>query len=322
MKRSRMIAPMALAAVVLTAGSAIAEPVKIRIGRGSAAEEQLWLLKAMPSIAKHQGKDYTIEMTRFRGTDKRFQAYEAGALDVATGSANSVIFAASEGVKLTIVASLSKETKKGFNTKYMVRSDSGINSVKDLKGKVIAVNGLKSSIHLWALIVLKNAGLDPAKDVRFAPVRFPAHGAALKSGKVDVGAFPQPFAHITMQKGDAKVLFTSKDAVPFDEELILLVMKPSFIAKHPKATKAFLADLSAATKYYLANPKKARQAIIDAKMTRIPPKIYFTMKDYERAPDSRVDVDALKKMQDVQLKVGFQRKKIDIGLFVNNRLLP
>lgn len=302
--------------------NAVADPVKIRIGRGSAAEEQLWLLQAMPKIAPNQGKLYTIEMTRFRGTDKRFQAFEAGALDAATGSANSIIFAASQGVKLTAVASLSKETKSGFATNYLVQEKSGINSIKDLKGKVIGVNGLKSSIHMWAIMVLQKAGLDPAKDVRFTPVRFPAHDAALRAGKIDVGAFPQPFAHIAKGKGGMKVLFTSKDAVPFDEELILLVFKPEFIQKHPAVVRGFLSDLVAATKYYLENPKEARQALIDAKITRIPPKVYFEMKDYAREPTARIDVEALKKMQDLQIKVGFQEKKADIDKLVDLSYLP
>jgi ABC-type nitrate/sulfonate/bicarbonate transport system substrate-binding protein len=305
-----------------TASHAIANPVKIRIGRGAAAEEQLWLLKAMPQIAPNEGKVYTIEMTRFRGTDQRFQAFEAGALDAATGSANSVIFAAAQGLKMTVVASLCMESKKGFVTHYMVRANSNIHSVKDLKGKVIGVNGLRSSIHMWAYIAVQKAGLDPNKDVRYAPVRFPAHYAALRAGKIDVGAFPNPFYHIAMTKGGVRTLFTSKDAVPFDEELMLMVFRPAFIKAHPKVVRAFLSDLVGATKYYVAHRKKAQQAIINAKITRIPPKVYFQMKDYYRAPNGRVDIAALKKMQDLQIKVGFQKKKADIDKLVDLSYLP
>ncbi len=320
--RGLTAAALGLALAATVGANAIADPVKIRIGRGSAAEEQLWLLQAMPKIAPNQGKLYTIEMTRFRGTDKRFQAFEAGALDAATGSANSVIFAASQGLKMTVVASLCKESNKGFATNYMVRADSNIHSIKDLKGKVIGVNGLRSSIHMWAYIAVQKAGLDPDKDVRYAPVRFPAHYAALRAGKIDVGAFPNPFAHIAKIKGGVRTLFTSKDAVPFDEELMLMVFKPSFIKAHPKVVRGFLSDLVGATKYYLAHPKKAQQALIDAKLTRIPPKIYFAMKDYYREPSGRVDVAALKKMQDLQIKVGFQKKKADIDKLVDLSYLP
>src|SRR5271163_1181306 len=83
---------------IAVAGAAHADPLNLRIGYGTAAEEQLWLLVAKPDIGTHYGKDYTIEGTRFTGSDKRAQAFEAGAIDLASSSANGVIFAAAEGV--------------------------------------------------------------------------------------------------------------------------------------------------------------------------------------------------------------------------------
>ena len=47
------------------AGLAVAEPVTIRVGRGAAGEEQLWLLKAKPELARNQGSKYVLEITYF-----------------------------------------------------------------------------------------------------------------------------------------------------------------------------------------------------------------------------------------------------------------
>jgi ABC-type nitrate/sulfonate/bicarbonate transport system substrate-binding protein len=319
----RASAALAATLVALTVPMiAQADPVTIRVGRGAAAEEQLWLMEALPSITPHQGKDYKIEGTLFRGTDQRFQAYEAGALDIITSSANSVIFAASQGSKMTMIASVSRETKKGFHTLYMVKDDSPIKSPKDLKGKLIGINGLKSSIHMWAAMVVDKAGLNPATDVRFVPVPFPAQGEALRAGKIDVGAFPEPFAYMEEKKGGLRTVFTSKDAVPFDEELIVLAANPEFLKKNAPAVKAFLSDLVVATKYYATHRKEAQKALIDAKITRIPPDVYFAMPDYERDPTCRIDIDVLKKMQDLQIKAGFQEKPIDVTTIVDLSYLP
>jgi ABC-type nitrate/sulfonate/bicarbonate transport system substrate-binding protein len=316
----------ALAAAVLAAAlptlAQAADPLTIRVGRGSAAEEQLWLMQALPSITPNQDKAYKIDMTLFRATDKRFQAYEAGALDIITSSANSVMFAASQGSKMTMIASLSRETKKGFHTLYMVKDDSPLKSPKDLKDKLIGVNGLKSSIHMWAAMVAEKAGFDATKDVRFVPVPFPAQGEALRAGKIDVGAFPEPFAYMEQQKGGLRTLFTSKDAVPFDEELIVLVANPDFLAKNGAAVKAFLSDLVAATKYYETHRKEAQKALIDAKVTRIPADVYFAMPDYERDPTCKIKVDSLKQMQDLQIKAGFQDKAVDVEKIVDLSYLP
>lgn len=321
MKRMQGLAVLA-AALAALAAPALADPVKIRIGHGAAVEEQLWLMKALPKATPNQGKAYTLEFTLFPGTDKRFQAYEGGALDGATTSANTAIFAASEGMQLKAVASLSQESKRGFYTLYLAKADSPIKSIKDLKGKTIGINGLRTSTELWAVMALKQAGLDPTKDVTFVPVPFPVQGEAVRSGKVDVGVFPQPFARVEEQKGGLKTVFTSKDAIPFDEELMLVVLKPDFIAKNPDAVRAFLADLRSANQFYLANLKEARQALIDSKMIRTPAAIFLDMPDYYRSPDMKIDVAAMAKMQDLQMEMGWQRKRIDVTSIVDQSLMP
>ena len=77
---------------------ATAAPVTLRLGYGVAAEEPLWLLLAKPELGPNYGKIYTLDATRFPASDKRAQAFVADAIDLASSSANSVIFAAAEGI--------------------------------------------------------------------------------------------------------------------------------------------------------------------------------------------------------------------------------
>ena len=95
--RNVLLRGMLCLMVAAAAGIAQAQPATLRLGYGSAAEEPLWLLLAKPDLAKNYGKAYTLEGTRFTGSDKRAQAFEAGAIDLASGSANGVIFGAAEG---------------------------------------------------------------------------------------------------------------------------------------------------------------------------------------------------------------------------------
>jgi hypothetical protein len=112
------------AAVIAVAGTAAAEPYKIRVGHGAAVEEQLWLMKAMPSITPNQGKVYTLDYQLFRGTDQRFKAVEAGELDVFTASGATSTIAYSQGLRFKAVATISMESSKGFVTQYVVLADS------------------------------------------------------------------------------------------------------------------------------------------------------------------------------------------------------
>ena len=311
---------VALCAVAL-AGAAHAQVPQIRLGYGPAAEEQLWLLIAKPDVGKHYGKAYTLEATRFTGSDKRAQAFEAGALDLASSSANGALFAAAEGVRMKIIASLSKESAKAFSTTYYALADSPIRTVKDLKGKTIGINGFSTSGHLWVKVALEKNGLTE-KDVTLVPVRFPAMGEALRGGKIDVGMFPQPFAAMAEKDMKVRKIFTAKDAAPFDEELIVMTAKEEFLKKNAAAVKAFLEDLALATRFYIAKPREARQILIDTKMVRATPDVYLDMHDYYHDADLRVDAEALEKMQDLQLRAGFQKKRADVKVMVDNSYLP
>jgi ABC-type nitrate/sulfonate/bicarbonate transport system substrate-binding protein len=177
---------------IATAETAVAQPVTLRLGYGLAAEEPLWVVVTKPDLAKNYGKAYVLDATRFTGSDKRSQAFEAGAIDLAASSANGVIFAAAEGVTAKAIASISRESPRGFSTSYYVKDNSPIKSAADLKGKTVGINGFYTSGHLWLKTALEKNGLDDT-DVTITPVPFPAMQEALEAGKVDVGMFPQPF---------------------------------------------------------------------------------------------------------------------------------
>ena len=101
---------VAAAALAVSTASAGAEPYKIRVGHGAAVEEQLWLMKALPSVTPNQGKSYTLDYQLFRGTDQRFKAVEAGELDVFTASGATAVIAFSQGLRFKAVASISMES--------------------------------------------------------------------------------------------------------------------------------------------------------------------------------------------------------------------
>jgi ABC-type nitrate/sulfonate/bicarbonate transport system substrate-binding protein len=302
-------------------GEALAEPITLRLGYGAAAEEPLWLVVARPELTRNSGKVYKLDATRFTGSDKRAQAFEAGAIDLASSSANGVIFAAAEGVTVKIIASISRESTRGFSTGFYVKENSSIKSVPDLKGKTVAINGFSTSGHLWLKAALEKHALDE-HDVTIAPIPFPAMQESLEAGRVDAAELPQPFAALAEKQMHPRKIFDAKYGVPFDEELIVLIGKDEFLRNNPEPIRAFLADLEATTRFYLEKPSEARRLLIDSKMVRVNPEVYLTMKDYYRDPTLHVDVEALEKMQEFQIKAGFQKKKVDVRSLVDLGYLP
>jgi ABC-type nitrate/sulfonate/bicarbonate transport system substrate-binding protein len=232
-----------------------------------------------------------------------------------------VIFAAAEGVTAKAIASISRESPRGFSTSYYVKDNSPIKSAADLKGKTVGINGFYTSGHLWLKTALEKNGLDDT-DVTITPVPFPAMQEALEAGKVDVGMFPQPFAALAEKQAKVRKIFDAKYGVPFEEELIVLIGKDEFLKKNAAAVRAFMEDLKAAMQFYLEKPREARQLLIDQKMVRVNPDVYLTMHDYYRDPTLRVDADALERMQAIQIKAGFQKKKADVRSLVDLSYLP
>ena len=311
-----------LAGMSLAVTPVRAAPLTIRLGYSLAAEEQLWLLMAKPDLGNNYGALYTLDATRFTSSSKRAEAFAADAVDLVSSAASGVLFAAAEGIPSTIIASVSKESlHRGFNTTFLALASSPINKVEDLKGKTIAINGFLTNGELWLRSALERHGLSE-NDITVVPISFPAMAESLRSGRIDVGEFPQPFDAMVRKEMEVKTIFTSKEGMPFDEELVVIVGYDKYLKSNAQAVSGFLADLKAATKFYLDHPKEARQILIDKKFVRVPPELYLNMEDYDRDPTMRVDIEALKKMQDMQVSAGFQKKKADIATLVDLSYLP
>ncbi|HBZ08339.1 MAG TPA: ABC transporter substrate-binding protein [Bacillus bacterium] len=294
------------------------QPAKIRIGIGYATEEPLWLMEAAPELAKNNGKKYELEFQQFRANADRLNAYRAGQLEGGTLGQGALIMAADQGVDLEVVASVAKDTpNKGFNFPFMAKKDSGIKSVKDLKGKTIGIPDFKSPTDMWARTALRNAGLDPDKDVKFSVLPTPAVEESIKSGKIDVGLIPQPFYAEVESKGELKTVFTSKDGVPIDEDFLSLFFNPEFIKEHEEAFKAFIEDYQTTMKYYLENEQDARQKLLDKEFVLAEKEVYLNMEDSNRAEDISLNRESWEQVQEIMLQEKWITKEVDLDALLN-----
>ncbi len=297
----------------------------IRLGRGFAAEEQVWLMSARPDLTPSQGKRYQLKQILFQANPERFQAFLAGELDAGTAPGLAVIFARAQGMDMKIVASVCLEAKgdKYFTTTYMVKEGGPIKSVKDLKGGTIAVVGIKTATDLWARAGLINAGLVPDKDTKVVPMAFPVIGDAVRTDKVSAGTFVEPFYSAERAKGGLRPLFTAVDAVGYDHELLDIFFGEKFLKQHPEAVRAFLADYVAVTKYYLSNTEQAKRDLHKAGFVKTPIDIYLKNADWKRDPNARVDVESLKKLSTfMHEKLQWLDKPVNVDSMVDQSFLP
>jgi ABC-type nitrate/sulfonate/bicarbonate transport system substrate-binding protein len=306
-------------------GSALAQtgPL-IRLGRGFAAEEQVWLMSVRPDLTPNQGKRYQLKQILFQANPERFQAYLAGELDAGTAPGMAIIPARAQGMDIKIVANVCLEAGAPyFATSYMVKDDGPIKTIKDLKGGTIGVVGIRTATDLWARAGLINAGLVPDKDTKVVPMAFPVIGDAVRTGKVSAGTFVEPFYSAEMAKGGLRKLFTAVEAVGYEHELLDIFFGEKFLKANPEAVRAFLADYVAVTKYYLANTGEAKRDLHKAGFVRTPVDIYLKNADWKRDPDARVNIDSLQKLSGFMLdKLQWLEKPVNVDSMVDQSYLP
>jgi ABC-type nitrate/sulfonate/bicarbonate transport system substrate-binding protein len=316
---------LAILAFSFTAHALAQSAPLIRLGRGFAAEENLWLMSARTDLTPGQGKAYELKQILFQANPERFQAFLAGEIDAGTAPGLAVIFARAQGLDMKIVASVSQEAagRQWFSTTYMVKDDGPVKSVKDLKGGTIAIVGIKTATDLWARAGLINAGLVPDRDTKVVPMSFPAIGDAVRTGKVSAGTFVEPFYSAEVAKGGLRKLFTATEAVGYDHELLDIWFGEKFLKAHPQAVRALLADYVAVTKYYLANTEQAKRDLHKAGFVRTPLEIYLKNADWRRSPDGRVDVESLRKLSTFMLdKLQWLEKPVNVDSMVDQGYLP
>lgn len=118
--------------------------------------------------------------------------------------------AATRGLPVKVIAAL---TKSGG---YSIISRSDIASVKDLKGKRIAINTFGSSADFAIYQLLRRNGLDPNKDVTLLSIAGSpdARFAALIGGSADATVVNSPFEYRAEQMG-FKILLGAKETAEY-----------------------------------------------------------------------------------------------------------
>src|SRR5258707_8320649 len=253
MRRYSFIGAMLALAVLLASGPTAAEPLKVRVGWAVVPGQLTAILFLKPEILKHFGTSYTVETVKFRGSAPQITALAAGELDLAALAFSSVGLAIQNAHMddIRVVADLYQDGIEGYYTsEYMVLADGPIKTIEDLKGKVLASNGIGGAIDMAMRKILLDHGLKEKRDYRIVEVEFPNMIATLEEKKVDLAGLVTPFSIQAEKKGLSRTLFTIKDAMGETQTTLMAARKP-FIDKNRAALVDFFEDLQRATRWCL-----------------------------------------------------------------------
>jgi NitT/TauT family transport system substrate-binding protein len=221
----------ALTATVLMSVTAISahaqsggQPLKIRIG---------YLLSEVVAppllVAQDEGlfkaRNLDVELLKFDNGTQMTQALVGGSLDGALAGAAVVSSIAVRGLGVLV-----NPTYLEYDTNLLYATgDSGIKTVKDLKGKQVAFP-FGTTAHVLVVNALKKAGLD-ISDIKPVNTGYQATTTALIAGAIPAAVISAGFVEAATKKGAVRVT-SLKDFYPETAVLGGLVISNDFFAKH------------------------------------------------------------------------------------------
>lgn len=136
-------------------------------------------------------------------------------------------------------------TSSPINHWIMLRPDLAdqIKTIKDLKGRTLAINA-PNSIALYEVTrILESAGLS-IKDVETKVIPFAQMGIAFQTKAIDAGLQIAPFNQILARQGIAKLWINSDETVkPTPIQISTSMYNTDWAAKNPEVAQAFFTAL-------------------------------------------------------------------------------
>ncbi len=182
------------------------------------------------------------------------QALIGGSFDIALSQGSESVQAKLRGADMRIVAAIANH----FNHVFL--SHPSITSMKQLKGKRVAVSRFGSGSHFMTDLLVKEAGLDPKKDVSVLQIgNSSSRMAAIMAQSVDGTIMAADFVPLAKKQG-FNILADLADT-NLEYPFLTLHMMGPVIERNPKMVKAFIKSVSEGIRVLKTDRNAAKAAI-------------------------------------------------------------
>ena len=185
-----------------------------------------------------------------------YEGLTSGMADIGNDFAPLLIMHVDAGDPITILGGVHVGCFELFGTER-------VRSIRDLKGKSVAVGGLGFPTHVFLASMVAYVGLDPGKDINWV-VHPPAEAMQLLAeGKIDaLMAFP-PGPQELRAKQIGRVVVSSTLDRPWSQYFCCMaVANREFARKYPVATKRALRAILKATDICALEPERAARSVL------------------------------------------------------------
>ena len=251
---SRWLAPLlATLALALPAASALAQAKgDFRIGFQKGAS-LLVLQKAQGSLEKKLAPlGFNVKWVEFPAGPQLLEGLNVGAVDFGFVGEAPPIFAQAAGAKFYYIG---HDPAAPLAEAIVVRKDSAIKSVVELKGKKVAATK-GTDPYLFLLRALPTAGLKRS-DIEHVALQHADGRTALEQGRVDAWAGLDPLVAASELDAGSRLIYRN---VAFNTYGFLNV-REDFLTKQPETVRRVIAGYERARKWILANTVEAAKIL-------------------------------------------------------------
>lgn len=224
-------------------------------------------------------------------------AVVSGAVDIGFSNLLTLAVAFNHNVPVTILAPGSLYTATIPTSVLMVPKDSPVKTARDLNGKTLAVNGLKTITQYAPQLWMDKNGGD-SSTVKFVEMTFPQILEALGTNRVDAAIVADPF--IAQAKNSARILADAYDAIGSRYIIGCWFTTTQWAAAHADLAKRFGAVIAKTAQW--ANTHKPQSGAILAKYSKMDPAVAATMLRVDYAP--RFDISQMQPEIDLLARYG------------------
>jgi sulfonate transport system substrate-binding protein len=248
---------------------------------------------------------FKVQWFEFLAGPQQFEAFNAGALDLATTAESPPVFAqAANGP----VAYIGKTATNGALVSLIVPAQSPVQTVADLKGKKVAFQ--KSSIGHYLLIkALEQQGLKitDVESVNLAP---PDANVALAQSRIDAWFIWEPFVTRATQAGTGRVILNGaklRDTTNF------YTATTTFAHEHPDVLELFLDRLHEQEEWCETHPRELAELLATKLGLDVPTAITMHgQTSWGVFPVTEHDVQKQQEVADTWFRLGFLPRKLDV----------
>ena len=276
---------LAAVAVSYPAIAQAAGPEEIKLDYAYYSPESL-VIRQQGWLEQEFAPDHTkIKWVLSLGSNRALEYLNSGAIDIGSTAGLAAVLGRANGNPIRAVYIFSRPEW----TALVVREDSPLKSVADLKGKKIAATK-GTDPFLFALRALHTAGLT-RDDVEIVNLQHPDGRTALASGQVDAWAGLDPHMAAAQVDDGARLLYRNVDFNTYG----FLNAREDFIKEHPDTLARVLKVYEHARVWIGTHPDETAKIISQESKVSLPvAKLQLSRNDFSQPQPGAKQVDALK----------------------------